>query len=431
VTYDYVHSQFRRVRLLFNRSDSYYSHQLQIYWFMRWVALRSVRITSLCVTSTFATKKLLDYLRVNGAHVTRVCFEESSSYGRIAGCLKNAPKGICAHCPNVTEIAVPFGFSPADCEAYIQAWPGLQEISIRDNIEVLNCIASGFRHLRAVTVVNCNRQEAGSDRWISFFKNVNTNLLDVESFTPISVAALSIMAARCPQLRTLSGSFPELTGDLLLVIAEGCPELTVVNIPKSREVTKRGLTSLLQACKCLTELSTPIWLGDAIKLSTSLHALHMVNADNAPSEILSTLGAHCPQLRQLTLTSLAASREHCDREILQQFTQGCPHLSYLRISLRPTDALFTLLGKYCHALSFLSLQPYTTHAVTDEGVCALAQGCPNLHTLRCTLAHPVTIVGITVLATHCRHLSQLTVSKTVNIDAQVISHLKVLVSGLY
>jgi hypothetical protein len=45
VTYDYLHSQFRRVRSLFIQSDSYYSHQLQIYWFMRWVALRSVRIT--------------------------------------------------------------------------------------------------------------------------------------------------------------------------------------------------------------------------------------------------------------------------------------------------------------------------------------------------------------------------------------------------
>jgi hypothetical protein len=93
--------------------------------------------------------------------------------------------------------------------------------------------------------------------------------------------------------------------------------------------------------------------------------------------------------------------------------QGCPHLSNLRLDVQPNDAVLVALGAHCHDLTRLSLRVTSNDALTDVGLCALAQGCPKLRTLSGIFEPPVTMVGVTALASHCHHLRELQLSRLV------------------
>jgi hypothetical protein len=127
------------------------------------------------------------------------------------------------------------------------------------------------------------------------------------------------------------------------------------------------------------------------------------------------LGAHCPELRELTICKSKWSEFMIHDGIAAvALAEGCPKLEWLKLSTHCSDGLLSALGVHCHRLSTLHLEFATNSGrVTDTGICALAQGCPALRRLGGTLVSPVTMEGIKCLATHCPRLREVDVSADV------------------
>jgi hypothetical protein len=268
--------------------------------------------------------------------------------------------------------------------------------------DLLHTLICGFRNLTAAGASYFCDQD-----WATFFQSVNPGLRHVDLLARIPNSALMIMASRCRELQTLKGNFPDLMDDVLDMIAQGCPELSVVSIPLSSHVTADGITALAQARK-LTELSicTPLSAA-AILQCPQLRHLCVWNTCNM-TNILRALCEACFQLTSLTLRSDNAVP--CNEVV--SLVQACPSLQELSLNTVPTDALLCAFGEHCHHLTGLKLN-FSASAVTDAGICALAQGCPRLLCLEDHLVAPVSMVGITALATHCPRLRNVWVMKPV------------------
>jgi hypothetical protein len=105
---------------------------------------------------------------------------------------------------------------------------------------------------------------------------------------------------------------------------------------------------------------------------------------------------------------------------------SCTQLRTFRVEYDISDEILVALGAHCPHLTALAAHMMCTAGIkiADAGVCALAQGCPQLRKVSTTraptpylpsphFAAPVTMVGITALATHCPHLRELDVHKSV------------------
>jgi hypothetical protein len=392
---------------------------------MIWIVVRSVRITSITLTEKLSSMEIsASYLSAHGLHVTRICFRASMSLEWQSSALKT----VCALCPNVMEIIIPQGFPVIDGAESSQTQPDQPQNRFMNCLECLAIIATGFRRLCTLTFKDYCVQPRGCDHWVTFFECVNPGLLHISSVTPVSNEALQIMAARCRQLQSLEGDFPLLTDDLLSAIVDACPDLSVLCALHSQRLTQQGLAKLLERCKKLATLGTTVWLGASLTLSSSLRNLKLCITET-PSEVVRAVGNFCPQLRELTIISTSAGGRHCDPKALLALARGCPQLRSLSLSVRATDALLAVLGRYCRELSSLLFDIAATNAVTNAGLYELARGCPQLQTFRCTLSLPVTMVGVTALATHCRLLRRLDVTESVCDNACVINRLKVCIKG--
>jgi hypothetical protein len=410
--YLHVPARFLHVRLPGEPSDQFNPDLPAVDAQMDWVMTRSVRVASLALTQAVSTYSgFLDFLKENGVYVTRVDLVQGSttSWTWETGAMGEVRE----HCPNVTELILPGNTSAADCSECARAWPRLREIYIvQAQKGVLGQIASGFRDLVAVRV-----QEIPG-KWDdllvelrSFFEAVNPGLRHFETGAIVASEVLEIIAARCHQLQFLRGFFPDLLDETLDSIVNGCPQLTAVDIKLGFGVTQQGISRLAQATK-LTELGVGTLPGEALRWCAALRKLHIVSPDDM-TQTVRLLGAHCPELREFTVTSVIVTTGGCDSAALVALAQGCPRLSNLRLDVQPADAVMVALGAHCHDLSHLSLSFTSNDTLTDVGLCALAQGCPKLRALGGIFEPPVTMVGITALATHCHHLRELQLSRLV------------------
>jgi hypothetical protein len=330
------------------------------------------------------------------------------------------------HCPNVTEIFLPRGVTAADVQDCSRAWSHLQEIGLSGSqADILLQVTSGFRHLTAVTANSYTYQARGGTKQVvsDFVGAITSSLQHLEFSAPFSNEALLKLSTGCPELVSLRGTFPDLTDEVVEDVARACPDLAMVDVSLSPFVTERGLAALARGGK-LTSLSVCTAPGErALQLCPALQSLKLLcNVD--PSQTMRLLGAHCPELTELTIFMHPARQ--VDDTAAVALAKGCPKLQRLRLNTHCSDGLLSALGEHCHGLCTLHLEFATNSgSVTDAGICALAQGCPMLHRLGGTLVSPITMEGIKCLATHCPRLREVDVSADVagtSVNTQLAVH---------
>jgi hypothetical protein len=233
-----------------------------------------------------------------------------------------------------------------------------------------------------------------------FVAAITSSLRHLEFSAPFSNEALLKLSAGCPKLVSLRGTFPDLTDEVLEEVARACPDLAMVDVSLSPFVTERGKLTSLSVCTAPGKR--------ALHLCPALQSLKLLcNVD--PSQTLRQLGAHCPELTELTI--FMHPTRQVDDTAAVELAEGCPKLQRLRLNTHCSDGLMSALGAHCHGLSALHLEfASNSGRVTDAGICALAQGCPALRRLGGTLVSPVTMEGIKCLATHCPRLREVDVS---------------------
>jgi hypothetical protein len=379
--------------------------------FVCWLALRSVHVTSLIVTNDLAmTGTLSAYLSTNGIHVVRVCFPPKQT---------PALREVCAHCPNVMEIELPACVTAEDLNDCIKAWPDLQEISVHEaSPGLLDSIAEGFQHLTALTVRN--HEYGFTDAFVpaTFYERVNAGLRHFNSKAPVTNEGLLALSEHCPRLRSLMTTDLQMTDAVLQRIINRCPHLEAVNLFEFPHVSEQMEITLAQAGRLrkLIACNIPV---EMLRLSPALDTLCMLSTRD-PSPTLRAVGSLCRDLQELTIhsdqtgeTLTPGNVARVDESAVTALAAGCPRLRRLYLNTHASDASLLALAAHCHGLAILTLSSMIKDAITDTGICALAQGCPKLRNLRFPLRPPVTMVGVTALATHCRRLRTVQVSPAV------------------
>jgi hypothetical protein len=251
--------------------------------------------------------------------------------------------------------------------------------------------------------------------------------------------AIDTLTFRCPQLRSLmlaDGSRIQFSDELLQRTATRCPFLESIRISDGVPLQGAGIRALGQAGR-LRHLKVDVLgyggplhanyftaMADILPLNPNLHTLE----SPADLSLMRRIATHAPQLQNLAVSMRRVwfQTTAALMEGLWVIAQSCTQLRTLRVEYGIADRILVALGAHCPHLTALTTRfsLYGGTTVTDVGVCALAEGCPQLRELSTIisaahyvpsdfLAAPVSMVGITALATHCPHLRELGVHRSV------------------
>jgi hypothetical protein len=303
-------------------------------------------------------------------------------------------------------------FARAEYERMAAAWPLLQAVVLNGYFadEGLKVVGNSCGAIQSVTLIPYAGVRYGyRDRTFTetFPATVSTTLAYLHVDCHIDNVDLLSLTQRCPLLHTLHGVLFELTDAVLMEIADRCPLLRVINLSESPSVTTKGIAQFTQRVQ-LTELYTSCLDEAVVALLPHLCTLHVTESENAVqmSLVVLAVAAHCTQLREFSTS------QDVDETSLIALVTGCRLLETLEVDTAPTDAVLNALSLHCSYLGSLHLRLHVG-SVSDAGVCALARGCPRLRGLSTRLTAPVTMVGITALATHCRSLHIIHVNHSV------------------
>ena len=206
-------------------------------------------------------------------------------------------------------------------------------------------------------------------------------------------------------------------GDATLeALGAHCGELRGLKLWAVEEVTCAGVRALargchrleavdLRACEELDKSMARSGEGCLVALAEAcpeLRELRLKPNGNVGDATLSALGAHCPRLE-----TLDASGAHCTDNGLRALAAGCPQLRELFVAgcKLLTDAGVGALAKGCPQLRLVDLQGCS--AVGDAAALKLAEGCAALDTVSFQCCPWLGDEGFRALCARCplRHIT--------------------------
>ncbi len=336
----------------------------------------------------------------------------------------------------VASVRLPLSGAPAANAATVpvlaELCPRLRDIEIgRVSCATLARIAGEFHGLQRLRVRIADGDDEELCRSLRALAAGCSQLrcLELSTRCAIDEATAAALAASCPELNTLrlsgGGSLP----------AESCRALALSPRLRTLELYDvgeggghGGLRALLAGCVLLESLAlgSTAWPDDAAAVAVGatcprLRELRVCSATGVTG--LSALARGCPLLERLCLeaclpdsdATLAALAVACPRlhtvdvagalsdAAFVALVSACPLLRALRISGCEGVTNTTLVAVGAHATKLNHLCVQGCRGVTDEGMCAVARGCPQLRTI--SLARTgATDVSIWAMATMCREL---------------------------
>ncbi|XP_076261189.1 uncharacterized protein LOC143197030 [Rhynchophorus ferrugineus] len=171
----------------------------------------------------------------------------------------------------------------------------------------------------------------------------------------------------------------------LRIIVRNCPQLAYLYLRRCIQITDAGLKFVPSFCSGLRELSvsdcsnvTDFGLYELAKLGPTLRYLSVAKCDQVSDAGLKVIARKCYKLRYLN-------------------ARGCEAVS---------DDAITVLARSCTRLRALDIGKCD---VSDAGLRALAECCPNLKKLSLRNCELVTDRGVQCVAYYCRGLQQLNI----------------------
>lgn len=155
-----------------------------------------------------------------------------------------------------------------------------------------------------------------------------------------------------------------------LVAISNCLDLEILHLVKTPECTNFGLVSLADRCKLLRKLHIDGW-----------------KANRIGDEGLISVAKSCPNLQELVLIGVNPTKLS-----LESLASNCQNLERLALCGSDTvgDAEISCIAAKCVALKKLCLK---SCPVSNQGLEALAAGCPNLVKVKLKKCRGVTPEG--------------------------------------
>ncbi|KAI4337011.1 hypothetical protein L6164_015473 [Bauhinia variegata] len=158
--------------------------------------------------------------------------------------------------------------------------------------------------------------------------------------------------------------------DIGLTAISNCSSLEILHLVKTPECTDLGLISIAERCKLLRKLHIDGWKTNRIG-----------------DEGLTAVAKYCPNLQELVLIGVNPTTAS-----LEMLASNCQNLERLALCGSDTvgDAEISCIASKCVALKKLCIK---SCPVSDQGMEALAGGCPNLVKVKVKKCKGVTSEG--------------------------------------
>ena len=232
-----------------------------------------------------------------------------------------------------------------------------------------------------------------SGSWSQYFDDIVgrlvsrcTGLLHLDIFHSPNVddVTISMLAAKCPGLVSISLIETGVTDLGLSALAQKCCRLKDVDLLQSRHMKDAGIKSLFQNCRSLTKLD-------------------LTGCQHVTGSGFSSL--NCPALVRISLHDCNISDE-----AMTDLAAGCRSLACINISASTVDSWVTdntlcSLGQHCSNLVEIYLNG--CDQITNEGLAALAKGCGKITCIDLNGCVNITDVGVAQLADNCRDLADI------------------------
>lgn len=235
--------------------------------------------------------------------------------------------------------------------------------------------------------------------------------VDVRECTSLSGAALATLG-KCPLLHTVNVSDnPNVTDATVVALTNGCPQLSHLQMNKTR-ISQATVFTLLQKATNLMELSLDhTLLMQASTAVTSLtHQLPKLTLlslqfTEIADQTLISLFLNCPNLVTLDLEDC----ETITHVSMMTLAQQCPKLSHLQLRGCVFDPqAYDALASAFPLLTDLNLDSHPK--LNDDALIQFATHCPNLKSLNVSHCTLLTNASITLVFSHCVHLTLVSVA---------------------
>ncbi|XP_050212860.1 F-box protein At1g47056-like [Mercurialis annua] len=180
--------------------------------------------------------------------------------------------------------------------------------------------------------------------------------------------------------------------DAGLAAISNCLDLEILHLVKTPECTNLGLVSIAERCKLLRKLHIDGW-----------------KANRIGDEGLIAVAKNCPNLQELVLIGVNPTKNS-----LEMLASNCQNLERLALCGSDTvgDAEISCIAAKCIALKKLCIK---SCPISDNGMEALANGCPNLVKVKVKKCRGVTCELVEWLRANRESL-------TVNLDGEHEHH---------
>lgn len=292
-------------------------------------------------------------------------------------------------------------------------------LTVGSVLERFSALEKRVQQLEEQRIVGKNGHQQIEDKSIVQNTNLpNSFQSDSPGFTPVKAsdndwkkiteADLPAMSSGRPDLIAVDlTKFQYITDSGLIVLSKRCPNLTAVNLEGCVNITDRGVIGLARNCPNLTFVD-------------------LSNCKNITDNGVSAIAEHSPALSVLSLAGCNIT-DSC----VSAVAESCPHLTSVDLQgcSNITDRGVFALAECCSNLASVNLGYYHYDSkVTDSVLRALEDGCRNLLTMNLGRSENITDDGLFALAEYCPELTAVRMSRS-KPDKVTTKGLSALVNG--
>ena len=225
------------------------------------------------------------------------------------------------------------------------------------------------------------------------------------------------MARKCPRLKTLSVKYSDIDISGAAALANGCHQLEYFSASNCWSLNldciftlclglKNLLSITLEECQGITDDSSYIFSGECPEL-TSFSITRCVNVTDLG---ISFIAGGCRKLSEWTIDDC----RHVTDASLTAIASGCPDLRSITLNdcRNISDEGFTALALNSRHLQNISLR---NSKISDVGLIAFAANSRELWGIYFDDCHKITSAGISMLATECREIGYIRISRCKNL----------------
>ena len=235
----------------------------------------------------------------------------------------------------------------------------------------------------------------------------------------ISSAGLILIFSSCIHLREINLMGVRIShhvnDDVLISISQHCPQLSILHIYLSDDVTDVGISALAEGCCCgmFTDLELESFDEEnCLFTDSSLVKLFQ------RQKLIKRLSIHIPTMTDISMISIAENCKqleylHLDFMLhvtdisMMQIGQQCKYLKKINFVYIPgiTDVSMVAISQHCHQLEELIL--YECPSILDISMLQIGQQCKSLKEIMFTRMEGVTDVSMVAISQHCHQLEKL------------------------